>query len=105
MELSIKELRKFCSPENIQITLHAAKRLEQRKISLRDIISCIQNGKIIEQYPEDYPYPSCLIMGQDTQNDTIHTVLGKNGSHLFLITAYHPDLSKWEADYITRKDE
>ena len=21
------------------------------------------NGEIIEQYPDDYPYPSCLILG------------------------------------------
>lgn len=31
-ELDILELRKLCTPQNIRITLHAAKRLEQRGI-------------------------------------------------------------------------
>ena len=62
-ELDILELRKLCTPQNIRITLHAAKRLEQRGIFLSDVIACIMNGEIIEQYPDDYPYPSCLILG------------------------------------------
>ena len=55
MELNIEDLKNICFPENIEITLHAAKRLEQRGITLNDIIDCIKSGKIIEQYPSDYP--------------------------------------------------
>ena len=51
-ELDILELRKLCTPQNIRITLHAAKRLEQRGIFLSDVIACIMNGEIIEQYPD-----------------------------------------------------
>ena len=39
MALDILELRKLCIPKNIRITLHAAKRLEQRGIFLKDVIS------------------------------------------------------------------
>lgn len=46
MTLDILELRKLCIPKNIRITLHAAKRLEQRGIFLKDVISCIMNGEI-----------------------------------------------------------
>ena len=38
MELSIEDLRKICTIENLEITLHAAKRLEQRDIKTSDII-------------------------------------------------------------------
>ena len=34
MELNIEDLRKICCLENIEITLHAAKRLEQRGIKM-----------------------------------------------------------------------
>lgn len=44
MALDILELRKLCIPKNIRITLHAAKRLEQRGIFLKDVISCIMNS-------------------------------------------------------------
>ena len=46
MALDILELRKLCIPKNIRITLHAAKRLEQRRIFLKDVIACIMNGEL-----------------------------------------------------------
>ena len=46
MSFSIEDIQKICSLENIEITLHAAKRLEQRGISLDDVIECIKVGKI-----------------------------------------------------------
>ena len=94
MTLDILELRKLCIPKNIRITLHAAKRLEQRGIFLKDVISCIMNGEIIEQYPDDYPYPSCLILGMSIEDKYLHVVIGNHESDLFLITAYHLQASK-----------
>jgi hypothetical protein len=104
MELSIEKLRELCASENIEITLHAAKRLEQRGILLRDVKSCIMSGEIIEQYPTDYPYPSCLILGLSISDRYIHVVVGSNMETLWIVTAYYPDPSKWETDNKTRKE-
>lgn len=104
MELNIDDLRKICIPENLEITLHAAKRLEQRNISISDIMSCILKGTIIEQYPDDYPYPSCLILGMCTRQTYIHAVIGSNLETIWTITAYYPDKNKWESDLKTRKE-
>ncbi|MCD7737643.1 MAG: DUF4258 domain-containing protein [Lachnospiraceae bacterium] len=102
--MNISDLRSICSAKHIKITVHATKRLEQREILLRDIITCIQTGEIIEQYPDDYPYPSCLILGHNTGNSLMHIVIGMNETDLFLITAYFPDTNKWENDFKTRKE-
>lgn len=104
MELNIGELRKICKSENIEITLHAAKRLEQRGISISDVISCLHKGEIIEQYPKDYPYPSCLILGVSMKESYIHVVVGSNMETIWIITAYDPDLNIWENDLRTRKE-
>lgn len=104
MDLDILELQKICMPSNIKITLHAAKRLEQRGILLNDVIHCIMHGEIIEQYPDDYPHPSCLILGLTINQKYLHTVIGCNNSELFLITAYYPNEDKWESDLKTRKE-
>lgn len=48
------------------------------------------NGEIIEQYPDDYPYPSCLILGMSIEDKYLHVVIGNHESDLFLITAYFP---------------
>lgn len=104
MELKIDDLRKICVLENIEITIHAAKRLEQRDISINDVISCIKEGEIIAQYPDDYPYPSCLILGFSMKQKYIHVVIGSNLETIWIITAYYPDLNKWEQDFRTRKE-
>ena len=90
MCLTIDELRGLCTPDNIYLTLHASKRLEQRGILIDDVISCIMTGEIIEEYPNDYPYPSCLV--------------GSNHEQLWIITAYYPSSDKWESDLKTRKE-
>lgn len=104
MELNILDLQKICSIENIEITLHAAKRLEQRGISVNDILSCISTGEIIEQYPADYPYPSCLILGLSMLQTYLHVVVGSNLETLWVVTAYFPSPEKWESDLKTRKE-
>lgn len=104
MELNISDLRKICAPENIELTLHAAKRLEQRGILLDDVMACIKNGEIIEQYPTDHPYPSCLILGLSINNLHIHAVIGSNLESIWIITAYYPSVEKWEDDFMTRKE-
>lgn len=105
MELNIENLQKICTPENIIMTLHAAKRLEQRGIFLQDVIDCIMTGEIIEQYPDDYPYPSCLTLGNLNTSKPLHTVVGTNGYQLWIITAYYPSSEKWLDDLKTRKEE
>lgn len=104
MELNILDIQKICIPENIEITLHAAKRLEQRRISINDVISCIKSGEIIEQYPDDYPFPSCLILGASLKKIMLHAVVGSDLQTLWIVTAYFPDPLKWDEDLKTRKE-
>lgn len=102
-ELNLQDLLKICSLENMEITIHAAKRLEQRGISVDDLISCIQTGEIIEQYPDDYPFPSCLILGSSIDGRPIHLVVGSDLETLWIVTAYYPDPAQWSADFKVRK--
>ena len=105
MELTIEELQKICIPENIIMTMHAAKRLEQRGISLKEVMDCIMTGEIIEQYPDDYPCPSCLPLGNKNTPKPLHTVVGTNGEQLWIVTAYYPAPEKWLDDLKTRREE
>ena len=40
---------------------HALERMQERDISRRDVKNRIMQGEIIEDYPDDFPHPSCLI--------------------------------------------
>ena len=85
--------------------MHMMTRLLQRGISLDDVTQVIRSGDIIEQYPNDYPYPSCLILGNTKDEHALHIVCGVSENELWLITAYKPSLEIWEEDLKTRKGE
>ncbi|MCL2865256.1 MAG: DUF4258 domain-containing protein [Lachnospiraceae bacterium] len=86
---------------------HASSQLLKRGISRLDVFACIDNGEIIEDYPEDYPYPSCLVFGYGTLNGEvkkpIHVVIGFNGEYVWIIIAYVPNNIKFEDDLKTRR--
>lgn len=101
--ITIDELRILCQNRAIRWTTHVLERLQEREIQPRDVKSAVMSGEIIEQYPTDYPYPSCLVLGASVNGRFIHVVCGVGDGKLFIITAYYPDFDKWESDYKTRK--
>ncbi len=103
--LNIENIKKCILKRNVIWTRHCLNRINQRNILIVDIKTAINNGKIIEYYYEDYPYPSCLIIGKDTNNNIIHIVCGMNDNLVFIITAYHPDIDEWQEDMKTRRKE
>lgn len=102
--LTIDELKSLCANEDdIFMTFHVAERCRERNISADDILSTILNGEIIENYPNDYPFPSALVFGYNVNNQILHVVAGVGNNKLWIITAYYPDTVKWENDLKTRK--
>lgn len=84
--------------------LHAIQRMFQRRISKVDVITVLMAGEIIENYPDDLPYPSRLIVGWAGARP-LHVVAAYNASsgEEIIITVYEPEAGKWEADYKRRK--
>ena len=102
--MNIDHIRRLCVEDRMQWSLHALKRMRERKITSYEVINCIQQGEIIEEYPDDRPLPSCLIFGVAVQRK-LHTVVGCGDDYISIITAYEPDASEWEPDYKTRKEQ
>ncbi len=58
----------------------------------------------LKQYPDDYPFPSCLVLGKSIMNKPIHVVMSDEGCSSRIITAYYPDNNKWDKDFKCRKE-
>jgi hypothetical protein len=101
--ITIERLRALNKPENIAVTEHARVRLNERNINMDDIISGIENGEIIKQYPDDKPLPSCLVLGTSVKLQFIHIVVSSDSDFIYLITAYFPDPDIWENNFRVRK--
>jgi hypothetical protein len=102
--LEIEGIRTLCKNKYLRWTNHILMRLVQRRISMDDVESAIISGEIIEPYLEDYPHPSCLILGKSVNNKYMHVVCGVSSIELYLITAYYPNNIEWEDDFKTRKE-
>lgn len=100
--MCIEDVQTLYDKELVILTQHFIDRIGIRGISLIDVKTAIFNGYIIEQYPDDYPHPSALILGF-SEDKPLHVLIGKNGGYVWLITSYKPESTKWENDYKTRK--
>ena len=103
-KLKVDTIKEFVRTGKIRCTNHCIVRLFQRNISQEDIENALLNGEIIEEYENDYPYPSCLVYGIDLNNKVLHVICGTSETELWVITAYYPDNIKWKDDLKTRKE-
>lgn len=103
--MTIEDIKEYCLSGKIQWTEHCLQRLIQRNISRQSVKDALLKGKIIEEYPADYPFPSCLVLGITINDEVLHVVCGIGKGRLWIITAYHPDLEKWDSSYAHRKEK
>ncbi|MBN1781145.1 DUF4258 domain-containing protein [bacterium] len=76
----------------------------ERNISEEDVRHVISNGTIIEEYKDDFPFPSFLLNGKVKENRYIHIVLGldANNQRIYIITVYEPEPALWKDNYSRR---
>lgn len=72
----------------------------ERGISSENILHILTQGEIIEEYKDDTPCPSLLMLGY-LQGIAHHVVIGCCEDHIKIITVYHPDES-WTTDRFRR---
>ncbi|MCS4542161.1 MAG: DUF4258 domain-containing protein [Euryarchaeota archaeon] len=102
--MDIDQIKKAIKEGRINITEHADEELANDNISNELLYQSVLNGEIIEDYPNDFPFPSCLILGKDEKGRPIHSVwaFAEKYNIAILITAYIPAINKW-VDYKRRK--
>lgn len=101
---TIEDFQKRNIPEYLVITQHSRKRFQERGISIEDVRGVLQNGEIIEQYPDDKPFPSCLILSE-INGRALHVVASIDGEYIYVITAYIPSAEKWQDGWRIRREK
>lgn len=96
-------MKKYILENAIRWSAHCLERMQERDISRADVKKCVLEGEIIEDYPDDFPHPSCLIFGFTINDKIIHVVAGSDVKYIYIITAYFPNTIKFENDLKTRR--
>jgi hypothetical protein len=96
-----------CVP-GCRFTDHARREMDTEplgRIEVNEVLEVLDSGEIIEEYPDDVPYPSCLILGFTREGRPLHLVCAPvlDDERLIVITTYQPDPVRWENDLRRRK--
>lgn len=96
----LNSIRKCFTSDKVVYTRHARQEMlgeEHGRIVESEVFEAIQEGEVIESYPDDEPYPSILILGKTRQGKAIHIVCAysEQDELAIIITAYRPDPSRW----------
>jgi hypothetical protein len=82
--------------KQIKFTDHARIEMVKDGISADEVLKAMENGKVIEEYVDDKPFPSCLLYGKADEK-AIHVVcaLPQHVNILIIVTVYRPDPMRW----------
>lgn len=85
---------------------HAIERMAQRNVTTGEVRQVVENGETIEDYPEDAPYPSRLVLGW-CEGRPLHVVVADDAqdNRAIVITVYEPDPDRWSDDFRERTDQ
>jgi len=100
VELIIRAIR----TNQVRITDHADQEAQADRLSFDEVFCSVIQGKVIEDYPDDVPVPSCLIYGDTFEGQPVHSGWAYNDANQWavLITVYRPDPTRW-IDWQTRR--
>ena len=103
----LKEIQDCFRTERLYYTGHARDEMETEELGEileEEVSESVLEGKIIEAYPDDEPYPSCLIYGRTSDDRPLHIVCAysEEDSLAIIITAYQPHPDQW-IDFTRRR--
>ena len=63
-----------------------------------DVFEAACHCEAIEEYQDDTPYPSALVLGFTSRGRPLHLVCAHDASSdlIIVITVYHPDPARWD---------
>jgi len=95
--MDILDLVNAIEAGRVRTTDHAEEEAEADGLDMIDVWHSVKTGRVIEDYPSDYPFPSCLVFGMTRNGEPVHSVCAYNEKTRWavLVTVYRPDPGRW----------
>jgi hypothetical protein len=88
-------LKQAVDTGQIKISLHAAEEALADEITRREIEAAMLDAELLEDYPDWWLGPSCLVHGRTGSGRHLHIVVSYSGIPVTIITVYEPHPPKW----------
>jgi hypothetical protein len=91
-------------PPKLVYRVHPLRRMFVRSITPAEVRTVIEQGKTIERYPGDAPYPSRLLL-RFVGGRALHVVVADNADddETIVVTVYEPDPALWHPGFRRRR--
>jgi hypothetical protein len=96
-------IRRLAAQRQVLWRQHALERMLERGITREQLFVALEQGEIIESYPDDRPFPSHLILHAGENPIHVVAAIDEKNSRCFIVTVYHPDFEHFEPDLKTRR--
>ena len=106
MSKTFKKIIELIVKGEIKISNHGYDEIAEDGLFVKEIIVSVQDGKVIEDYPEYPKGPCVLVLQRDKEGNPMHVVWGipkDSTSPAVLVTAYKPDSLIWTDDFMERR--
>ncbi len=103
MDLNL--VAQLAQSDHIAFKRHTLLRMHQRVISADEVKEALSKPVLVEDYPDDNPLPSVLVLGYTLKGRPIHAVIAMEEKEplVWVITVYEPAVDQWEKDFLKRK--
>jgi len=106
MRDTFRQIIELVQREEVKISEHGYDEIAEEGLFVRDIVSDVSNGKLLEDYPDFPKGPCVLVLQKDHNGNPIHVVWGipiGQVSPAVVVTAYRPDPKRWTSDFMRRR--
>ena len=88
-------LKQAVQEQQLKISLHAAEEALVENITRSEIEAVLLKAQLLEDYPDWWLGPACLVYGQTQARRPLHVVVSRSELPVTIITVYEPCPPKW----------
>lgn len=104
-ETMLEHIRDRARQGYVHLSRHATKQMGLRGRTLADVTATILTGEIIQEYPEEKPYPEFLLPGYPGRVDDPCYVVVASNDETVVVTVHTWDPAIYQADHRTRRPQ
>jgi hypothetical protein len=97
--MDLEWIRGCVAAQSYRYSRHGDKERQNDGLTLFEVEQALLSGRILEQYPDTGRGESCLVAGFSDSGKPVHSVCGRMGDGMVVVTVYVPMPPKFKTPF------